>query len=389
MSALSQQELEARKQRVDDAPTDNFVELIRIAGLDPKKHLRFADWSGVDFSGCDLRGFDFTGARLIGCNFKGARIKSARFDQALIDEVWLGGKLDPNRTNLRLAEDWERYVKSWKRAAKPAPEHLPPGTVFQDAPFAPEMVVVPPGRFMMGSKDGEGQAEERPSHEVTIPHALAVGRFPVTFEEWDAEYTADVRLKGRASDNGWGRGRRPVIYVSWQDARDYVAWLSRVTGKPYRLLSEAEWEYACRADKSSVYSFGESVSKSQAQFSEGSWGSAGSTVRVGSFPANAFGIYDMHGNVWEWCEDCWNVSYASKPENLKQSGGAWTTGDSNYRVLRGGSWLNLPQYLRSAFRYRGDAQNDYYNIGFRVARTVLTSCTFSPKARRFIPWLSA
>jgi formylglycine-generating enzyme required for sulfatase activity len=336
--------------------------------------MRFAEWSGADFSGSNLRGFDFTGARLIGCNFKGARIDGARFDQALIDEVRPGAKLDPGRTNLQAAEDWERvrYAKGWKRADRPAPEHLPPGAVFQDAPFAPEMVVIPAGSFWMGSRDGEGKESERPRHEVKIPHTLGVGRFPVTFEEWDAARPpGGVNHKPR--DEGWGRGRQPVINVSWQDAQAYVAWLSNETGKDYRLLSEAEWEYACRAGTKTEYSFGNTISTLQAQFSEGAWGSAGSTTEVGSFPANNFGLYDMHGNVREWCEDLWHESYADKPKGLMQTGGAWKTGDSVWLVLRGGPWSFDEEYLRSALR--DGASTDYRldNVGFRVARTIVTS----------------
>ena len=372
MSALSNLDLEARQLRVDDAPTDNFAELIRIAGLDPKKHLRFADWSGVDFSGCDLRGFDFTGARLIGCNFKGAQIEGARFDQALIDEVRQGTKLDPNRSNLRAAEDWERYVNGWTQPEKPAPEHLPPGTVFQDAPFAPEMVVVPPGRFMMGSKDCEGRDDERPRHEVTIPYAFAVGRFPVTYHEWDSARAAGA-VGPKPPGEGWGRGSHPVTHVKWQDAQAYLVWLSGKTGKPYRFLSEAEWEYACRAGTETAYSFGESVSKMRAQYAEEWRGSTQSTAEVGSFAANAFGLYDMHGNVWEWCQDRWHESYARKPESLKQTGGAWTGGESRRRILRGGSWVSSRRHLRSAYRGRHGAENPDGYFGFRVARTLLAS----------------
>jgi formylglycine-generating enzyme required for sulfatase activity len=364
--------LEDRERLVDEARTDDFVELIRIARLDPKKHLRFADWSGVDFSGCDLRGFDFTGARLISCNFKGARVEGARFDQALIDEVRPNAKLDPNRTKLWAAEDWEKYVKTWKRSDRPVPEHLPPGSVFQDAPFAPEMVVIPPGRFMMGSKDGEGNESERPRHEVAIPQAFAVGRVPVTFHEWGAAYAAGA-VEQKPPGEGWGRGSHPVVNVNWREAQVYVMWLSGKTGKPYRLLSEAEWEYACRAGTETAYSFGESISKMQAQYAEKWSGSTHSTAEVGFFAANAFGLYDMHGNVWEWCEDRWHESYARKPESLKQTDGAWKTGRSPRRVLRGGSWTNFPHDLGSANRYRGKTESQIRNIGFRVARTILSS----------------
>jgi formylglycine-generating enzyme required for sulfatase activity len=284
-----------------------------------------------------------------------------------------GAKLDPNRTNLWAAEDWKKYVKSWKKADKPAPEHLPPGLVFQDAPFAPEMAVIPPGRFMMGSKAGEGSADERPQHEVTIPQAFAIGRFAVTFDEWERARAAGGGVKHKPVDYGWGRGRHPVIDVSWEDAQAYVGWLSGKTGKPYRLLSEAEWEYACLAGTETAYSFGESVSKAHAQFPEGDRGGSGSTVEVGSFSANDFGLYGMHGNVTEWCEDRWHEGYARKPEDLKQTGGAWTAGKSNYRLLRNGSWGNDPQILRAACRSSSLPGFRFSYVGFRVARTLLTS----------------
>jgi formylglycine-generating enzyme required for sulfatase activity len=370
MSVLSQLELEARERLVDEAATDNFADLIRIAGLDPKKHLRFADWSGVDFSRCDLRGFDFTGARLIACNFLAARIEGARFDQALIDEVRPGAKLDPNRTYLRRAKDWDRFADGWNKPEKRPPEHLPAGAVFQDAPFAPEMVVVPPGRFMMGSEDGEG-GEEGPRHEVVIPQAFAVGRFPVTFDEWDAAAGAGG-VKYKPIDYGWGRGRRPVINISWNDAQIYVRWLCKVTSKPYRLLSESEWEYACRAGTETAYSFGDAITEEQAQFMY-ELGFDRSTVEVGSFNANAFGLYDMHGNVWEWCRDRWHNSYARKPERFKQTGEAWRTPRSPYRIVRGGSWLFSSHFLRSASREKNKPDFRDNTVGFRVARTIPTS----------------
>ncbi len=240
------------------------------------------------------------------------------------------------------------------------------GESFWDAPFAPEMVVIPAGRFLMGSKDGEGLDGERPQHLVTIPKPFAVGRHAVTFDEWDACLAA----KGTShnpGDQGWGRGRRPVINVSWNDAKAYAAWLSKETGQLYRLLSEAEWEYCCRAGTTTAYSTGDSLTKKQAQFSEGSAGSAGKTVEVGSFPPNAFGLHDMHGNVWEWVEDCWNGSYKDKPPALLQNGGAWTAGDCSSHVLRGGSWYDVPGSARASYRFRGRAVVRGI-IGFRLAR---------------------
>ncbi len=253
-----------------------------------------------------------------------------------------------------------------RKDGKPTSYWLKPGERFRDLDIAPEMVAVPAGEFWMGSKDGEGDADEHPRHKVAISRPFAVGRFPVTFDEWDAAVAAGGVTR-KPDDYGWGRGRRPVIDVSWDDAQAYVKWLSGKTGQRYRLLSEAEWEYCCRAGTETAYSFGDTITKAQAQFSEG-WGSAGKTVEVGSFPPNAFGLYDMHGNVWEWCEDCWNESYNGAPAD----GSAWATGDCTFRVLRGGSWLSLPQILRAARRLRDDAEYRVSIGGFRVARTLFT-----------------
>ena len=366
------QDWAARSLAVIGAESDNFAELLKISGLDPKTDLRFADWSGVDFSGCDLRGFDFTAARLNGCRFDGARVAGARFDQAEIDGA-----------NLRAAKDWAAYRQGWEKAPQPVRgDHLPAGAVFQDAPFGPEMVVVPPGRFWMGSRDGEGEDRERPWHEVTIPRAIAVGRYPVTFEEWDfaqadKEWGKITSVKPREpKDRGWGRDRRPVIDVSWDDAQAYVKWLSHKSGQPYRLLSEAEWEYCCRAGTSTHFWWGDEISTEQANydgtytFGRGSKGGyRGKTVPVDSFQPTPWGLYQMHGNVWEWCEDLWHDSYEGKPEGLKETADAWTAGDSGRRVLRGGSWDNLPRYLRSANRggIPAGIRDDY--SGFRLART--------------------
>jgi formylglycine-generating enzyme required for sulfatase activity len=234
-----------------------------------------------------------------------------------------------------------------------------PGDLLRDAPFAPELVVVPAGSFLMGSPKGEGSDSERPQHEVTIAGPFAVSRFAVTFDEWDAAYKHGG-VKHNPGDDGWGRGRRPVINVSWEDAIAYVGWLTRETGKSYRLLSEAEWEYCCRAGTATQYSFGDKIGKRQAQFSEQR------TAEVGGFPANGWGLHDMHGNVWEWCADHWHNDYTGSPPS---DGSVWK-GDDSTRVLRGGSWDGNPQDLRSANRLR--VQPDYrsYIVGFRVARTL-------------------
>jgi formylglycine-generating enzyme required for sulfatase activity len=242
------------------------------------------------------------------------------------------------------------------------------------------MVVVPAGEFLMGSSPSEIDARtkeypdhkswwqsESPQRKVTLAKPFSVGKFETTFAEWDACVAAGG-CKHKPDDKGWGRGKRPAINVSWDDiTKQYLPWLSRKTGKSYRLLTEAEWEYAARAGTTTRYAFGDSITKSQAQFSEGPSGSAGKTVEVGSFKANAFGLHDMHGNVWEWAQDCWNTNYQGSPVD----GSAWTTGDCSVRMLRGGSWRNPARiHLRSANRNRSTIDSRDFNYGFRVARTL-------------------
>ena len=182
----------------------------------------------------------------------------------------------------------------------------------------------------MGSPPTEQgrDSDEGPQHTVTIGYRLAVGVYEVTFAEWDACVAAGGCNDYRPADRGWGRGARPVISVNWNDAQAYVTWLSRKTGKSYRLLSESEWEYVARAGTTTRYHTGDTITSSQANFN------VGRTVEVGSYPANAFGLHDVHGNVWEWTQDCWNGSYRGAPAN----GSAWESGICARRVVRGGSW---------------------------------------------------
>ncbi len=245
----------------------------------------------------------------------------------------------------------------------------------KDCDACPEMVVLRAGEFAMGSPANEKGSfdTEYPQHRVTIGRAFALGKYEVTFDEWDA-CTADGGCNGyRPEDREWGRGRRPAIHVSWNDAKAYVDWLSRKTGKRYRLPSEAEWEYAARAGTTTPYHFGPTIETDQANYkappteeSESTGVVGEMTVAVGSFPANAFGLHDVHGNVWEWTEDCWHGNYAGAPSD----GGAWTAdGECGKRVLRGGSWIHYPSNLRSADRYGSIADNRNGNVGFRVARS--------------------
>jgi formylglycine-generating enzyme required for sulfatase activity len=251
-----------------------------------------------------------------------------------------------------------------------------PGDEFQDCDACPQMVVVPAGSLLMGSPASETDRgnDEGPQHTVSIAKPFAVGKFEVTFSEWDACVADGGCNNYRPGDEGWGRGRRPVIHVSWDDARAYVAWLARKTDKGYRLLSEAEWEYAARAETVTPFYTGQTITTDQANF-DGNYTYGGSrkgsyreqTVSVGTFAANAFGLHDMHGKVWEWVEDCWDDSYASAPGE----GSARTTGNCSQRVLRGGSWYDEPWGLRSDNRIRLIAGSRSISSGFRVARTLI------------------
>jgi formylglycine-generating enzyme required for sulfatase activity len=245
---------------------------------------------------------------------------------------------------------------------------------FKDCPTCPEMVVVPAGTFTMGSPVNEPNRENGEDQvRVTIPAPFAVGRFGATFDEWDA-CVADGGCNGyKPADHGLGRGKHPVIDVNWDDAKGYAAWLSRKTGKTYRLLSEAEREYVTRAGTTTPFWWGSSIMPRQANF-DGNYTYAGGakgeyrqkTVPVDSFEPNPWGLYQVHGNVYDWTEDCWNDSNIGNPGN----GSARTTGDCSRRVLRGGSWFYYPQFLRAAYRDGGTSYFRFNYFGFRLARTL-------------------
>ena len=241
-----------------------------------------------------------------------------------------------------------------------------PGSIFRDCDQCPEMVVVPAGRFRMGDLAGDGKDRERPVHDVKIAEPFAVGKYEVTFAEWDA-CVAGGGCTHQPNDRGWGRGTRPVINVSWDDAQEYVRWLSRETGRTYRLLSEAEWEYVARAGSTTKYPWGDDIGTNKANCDGcGSRWDDKRTAPVGSFEPNAFGLFDTAGNVWEWVEDCWNENYNGAPGD----GSAWTSRNCNRPVLRGGSWGDYPWGIRSANRNRNDAGIRDNYLGFRVARTL-------------------
>ena len=229
----------------------------------------------------------------------------------------------------------------------------------------PEMVVIPAGSFRMGCLSGiDCEDNEYPVHAVRV-ESFEMSKYEVTFEEYDA--FTDVTGRARADDRGFGRGRRPVINVSWDDAVAYTHWLSSQTGERYRLPSEAEWEYAARAGSTTKYSWGNDIGVNRANCDgcASRWDTE-KTAPVGSFRANRWGLHDMHGNVWEWVQDCWNRNrnYRGAPTD----GSAWESENCYSRVVRGSSWRGTPRSLRSANR-DWSSSDDWFNIiGFRVVR---------------------
>ncbi len=242
-------------------------------------------------------------------------------------------------------------------------EQLPNGVAL-------EMIAIPAGSFLMGTPSDDvrkilaigGYSKENieqwikyemPQHRATVLE-LAMGKYPITQEQWQA-------VMGN-NPSRFSGVTYPVESVNWKDAKEFCSRLSKLTGKTYRLPTEAEWEYAARAGSQNLYSFGDNAN----QLKDYAWygdNSSGQTQPVGKKKANAFGIYDMHGNVWEWCEDEWHENYNGAPVD----GSAWVNNNSSqYRLLRGGSWYYNAYYCRSAFRYRYDADYRYYVIGFRV-----------------------
>jgi len=246
---------------------------------------------------------------------------------------------------------------------------LRPMDHFKECEFCPEMIVVPAGQFSMGANEDEpgSTPAERPQHKVTFTRSFSVGRFAVTFDEWEACLAA-MGCSYRPSDQDWGRGRQPVINILWSDAKEYVRWLSRKTGRPYRLLSEAEREYVTRAGTSSGFWWGDDFRPLQANSAhpiDYSQPIFGKTVPVDSFAPNPWGFYQVHGNVYDWVEDCGNDSYAKAPSD----GAAWMTGNCDVRILRGGAFSRHPETLRSAARLWSGGSNRMIYMSVRVART--------------------
>jgi len=254
---------------------------------------------------------------------------------------------------------------------------LAPGTVFRDTlkdgTKGPEMVVVSAGTFTMGDISGilgiwsDGYKDEKPTHKVTISRNFSIGKYEVTFEEYDQ--FAKTTGRDLPDDTNWkgesmGRGKRPVINVSWEDAVAYADWLTQQTGKHYRLPTEAEWEYAARRGGKKEKWAGTSDENQLGAYAWYEANSGGKTHPVGEKKPNGLGLYDMSGNVWEWVSDCYHETYEGAPKD----GSAWTSGDCGLRVIRGGSWDGRPGSVRSALRYGSSPDTRSDGVGCRFAQ---------------------
>jgi formylglycine-generating enzyme required for sulfatase activity len=258
------------------------------------------------------------------------------------------------------------------------------GKIFQDCAACPQMIAIAPGRFRMGDPSGSGKPGARPTRSISIAYPFAAGIYEVTQAQWDA-CVADVACQRLPEDENWKlehsfdaptgdgwRQWRPLSNASWDDARAYVQWLSRKTGQPYRLLSEAEWEYTARAGSQTRYPWGDQPDHEHAHYGVGYPDGAASGAQrwksaapVGMFAPNSFGVHDLHGNLWEWVEDCGERGTVTAPLD----GRAWTRqGHCATHVLRGGAWNSTADEIRSASRM--EFMTDFQMYGFRVARTL-------------------
>jgi formylglycine-generating enzyme required for sulfatase activity len=346
-------------ERIMAEPSESFAALARASGLDPKTGWRGADLRGVQFGTDDLTGFRFLRAQLHGADLSQARgLRRDMFQ----DAAWDATTRFPKGFGLpacRLRPPLEPLAR-WREPIPGLPKEA-----------WPDMITLPAGKFLMGAPEGEEGSEddERPQRWVTVRRPFAM---------WDAAVATGFKPPPGAEaprDERWGRGDQPVINVNWHDAQAYCAWLNQSLGLrrgTYRLASEGEWEYACRAGTTTPFSIGETISTDQANYHGGSFYGKGKqgvyrerTVPVGSLPANPWGLHEMHGNVWEWVED----TYGPYPAVATDSSPRRNV-DGASRVLRGGSWGLNPRILRSAIRVRDQPDVRVSYIGFRVARTL-------------------
>ena len=237
---------------------------------------------------------------------------------------------------------------------------------------APKIEKIAPSTFLMGDQNNMGDDNEKPVHEVAIPNGFYISKYEVTFNQYDT--FAKVTNRELPPDNGWGRGQRPAINVSWYDAKAYTSWLSDQTNEEYRLPTEIEWEYSARAESNTAFWYGNSVKAGYSVCDScGSQWDGVSTGPVGSQASNPLGLFDMHGNAAEWIEDCYHDSYEGAPTENQ----VWLANQCDTRVLKGGSWYDIPRVGRSATRYRATPDLKASNWGFRVVRVIQQNGTIS------------
>jgi formylglycine-generating enzyme required for sulfatase activity len=287
---------------------------------------------------------------------------------------------NPEETFLLRLKPGEHRIRAAKTGFDPVEETVMVAADSErtlDLSLIPELAMapIPGGCFQMGSPEDEPErdADEGPAHRVCVK-PFEIGRHEVTFDDWDACVT-DGGCPHRPDDEGWGRGKRPAINISWDDIQDYIRWLNASTGKQFRLPTEAEWEYAARAGTTTPYSSGKCLHTKQANY-DGTFPYSDcevsedvdlhKTVPVGSYQPNPWGLYDIHGNVNELTQDCWNDGYAGAPTD----GTAWLDGNCSRRVIRSGSWYGYAVQLRSAYRCRSGPGLRHRSLGFRLARTL-------------------
>lgn len=244
------------------------------------------------------------------------------------------------------------------------------------SPAKMNMVTIPSGTFTMGSPQSELRRDmnEGPTRQVAINYRFEIGKYEVTFNDWNNCVSGGGCRGYLPKDSDWGKGRRPAINISWNDAQQYIKWLNRVTGLRYRLPTEAEWEYVARGGTKAPFSTGPRISSSQANFNgEHPYGEGAKkgpyrrkTLPVGSFKPNAYGVYDIHGNVYEWVEDCWSPNHTGAPSD----GRVRKDGDCKFRIMRGGSWVTHAYQMRASKRLRYTTDYRYDDYGFRIARTL-------------------
>ncbi len=350
---FAREELKAAGDVRKDKPKYDF------SGFPPLQDTEYESSTIVLLDGIELLTQQFEVAEVEISIFQTFEFITAKLEQK---QPGLFQRLNPFRRNEEITE-W--VIREQTREAQKLVESLNEAVTL-------EMVLIPPGEFMMGAARGEqgSDSSEQPQHKVTLQEAFLMGRYPVTQEQWQAVAALpQISRELKAEPSSFKGDKRPVEQVSWEDAQEFCARLSQLTEREYRLPSEAEWEYACRAGTTTPFHFGETIATELANYDGNYIYGAGvkgkyreETTEVGEFPANEFGLCDMHGNVWEWCEDDWHENYEDAPTD----GSAWLSGASSPKVIRGGSWDLNPFYCRSAYRDFDTRDNRNDLFGFRV-----------------------